>query len=86
MGKFMTSKRNSVMSSVDAMPPEPMPMSNDNDHSAEKDHKVTTSQRGSDPIAAALKHLHDAVADEPMPDSFMDLVAQIEARIDRNRA
>jgi Anti-sigma factor NepR len=44
------------------------------------------SERGSakldgDPIAAALKKIHDSVADEPLPDDFLDLLEQIDRKI-----
>ena len=31
-----------------------------------------------DPIAAALRRLHDETVAEPLPDDFLDLLAQIE--------
>lgn len=34
-----------------------------------------------DPITAALRQLHDDVASEPIPDDFMRLLDQIDARI-----
>ena len=61
-------------------------MSNDNGHAAKKAAAIVKPKRVGDPIAGALKRLHDAVADEPIPDSFMDLVAQIEAKIENGRA
>lgn len=44
---------------------------------------LTPSARSdvADPITDALKRIHDDVLDEPMPDSFLTLVAQIEAKI-----
>ena len=58
-------------------------MSNNNSDTVRKAIPVIKPTRPGDPIADALKRLHDAVADEPMPDSFMQLVAQIEAKMDR---
>jgi hypothetical protein len=36
---------------------------------------------GSDPIAAALKQMHDAVASEELPDDFMRLLDEIDSKI-----
>lgn len=36
---------------------------------------------GSDPIAAALKQLHDAVASEDLPDDFLRLLDDIDTKI-----
>ncbi len=36
---------------------------------------------GSDPIAAALKQLHDAVAGEDLPDDFLRLLDEIDTKI-----
>lgn len=41
---------------------------------------------GGDPITKALKRIHDEVLEEPVPDAFLDLVAQIEAKIADRRA
>lgn len=38
-----------------------------------------------DPIAVALKRLHDNIVQEELPDAFLDIVAQIEARLDAKR-
>jgi Anti-sigma factor NepR len=43
--------------------------------------RMTSKSPGGDPISLALKRIHDNVVEEPMPDSFLDLVAQIEAKI-----
>lgn len=40
-----------------------------------------TAQQLSDPISAALKKIHDSVADEPLPDDFLDLLDQIDRKI-----
>jgi hypothetical protein len=61
-------------------------MSNDNVRPYQKNTTVIKPKRPGDPIADALKRLHDSVAEEPMPDSFMDLVAQIEAKIESSRS
>ena len=58
-------------------------MSNNDARPARKAIPVIKPTRPGDPIADALKRLHDSVAEEPMPDSFMQLVAQIEAKMDR---
>lgn len=34
-----------------------------------------------DPVSTALKRLHEAVIDEPLPDEFMDLLNQIDQKI-----
>jgi Anti-sigma factor NepR len=34
-----------------------------------------------DPIAAALRKIHDAVLDESLPDDFLDLLDQIDQKI-----
>lgn len=36
---------------------------------------------GSDPIAAALKQLHDAIASEDLPDDFLRLLDEIDTKI-----
>jgi Anti-sigma factor NepR len=36
---------------------------------------------GSDPIAAALKQMHDAVASEELPDDFLRLLDEIDTKI-----
>ncbi len=36
----------------------------------------------SDPIAIALKRLHDEVAAEPIPSEFLDLLAAIDRKMD----
>jgi Anti-sigma factor NepR len=36
---------------------------------------------GSDPIAAALKQMHDAVASEDLPDDFLKLLDEIDSKI-----
>lgn len=36
---------------------------------------------GSDPIAAALKQLHDAVASEDLPEDFLRLLDEIDTKI-----
>lgn len=34
-----------------------------------------------DPVAAALRQLHDTVAAEPMPEDFLRILDQIDAKI-----
>ncbi len=46
---------------------------------------ITTPSRGRDPIGDALRQLHDSVASEPIPPSFLDLVAEIEKKIEQSR-
>lgn len=36
---------------------------------------------GNDPIAAALKQMHDAVASEELPDDFLRLLDEIDDKI-----
>ncbi|MEO6715779.1 MAG: NepR family anti-sigma factor [Novosphingobium sp.] len=36
---------------------------------------------GGDPIAAALRQMHDSVASEDLPDDFLRLLGEIDARI-----
>lgn len=36
---------------------------------------------GNDPIAAALKQMHDAVANEDLPDDFLRLLDEIDIKI-----
>lgn len=38
-------------------------------------------QNNSDPIAMALKRLHDDVVSEPVPDDFMKLLSEIDRKI-----
>lgn len=45
----------------------------------------TKPARARDPIGDALKKLHDSVANEPIPPSFLDLVAEIEKKIEQSR-
>ena len=41
---------------------------------------------GQDPIAAALKQMHDAVASEALPDDFLKLLDDIDAKIAAKKA
>lgn len=34
-----------------------------------------------DPVSAALRQMHDAVASEPVPDDFMRILDEIDAKI-----
>ncbi|WP_430447206.1 NepR family anti-sigma factor [Sphingorhabdus contaminans] len=34
-----------------------------------------------DPIAAALRQMHDGIASEPVPDDFLSLLDQLESRM-----
>jgi Anti-sigma factor NepR len=39
------------------------------------------TEASDDPIGAALRKIHDAVLDEPLPDDFLDLLDQIDKKI-----
>lgn len=39
-----------------------------------------------DPIGQALRRLHDAVAAEPLPEEFLDLIAEIDLKVGRDRS
>ena len=39
-----------------------------------------------DPIAAALKQMHDAVASEDLPDDFLRLLDEIDSKIAEKKA
>ena len=39
----------------------------------------------SDPIAAALRQLHDDVVSEPLPDDFMRLLSEIDQKIGQEK-
>ena len=41
---------------------------------------------GTDPIAAALKQMHDAVASEALPDDFLRLLDEIDTKIAAKKA
>jgi Anti-sigma factor NepR len=41
---------------------------------------------GNDPIAAALKQMHDAVASEALPDDFLKLLDEIDTKIAAKKA
>jgi Anti-sigma factor NepR len=41
---------------------------------------------GSDPIAAALKQMHDAVSSEALPDDFLRLLDEIDSKIASKKA
>lgn len=41
---------------------------------------------GSDPIAAALKRMHDAVVNEELPDDFLRLLDEIDTKIAAKKA
>jgi hypothetical protein len=34
-----------------------------------------------DPLTAALRQMHDSISNEPVPDDFLDLLDQIDAKI-----
>jgi hypothetical protein len=70
---------------ADAAALDEVTMTNDNPKPARKAAAVIKPTHVNDPVTEALKRLHDSVAEEPVPDSFMELMAQIEAKIDRDR-
>lgn len=39
-----------------------------------------------DPVAAALKQMHEAVTNEELPDDFMRILAEIDAKIEAETA
>ena len=41
----------------------------------------TLNHLGEDPIVLGLKQLYDAVLSEPVPDDFLGLLSQIDARL-----
>ena len=41
---------------------------------------------GGDPIAAALKQMHDAVTSEELPDDFLRLLDEIDTKITTKKA
>lgn len=41
---------------------------------------------GTDPITAALKQMHDAVASEELPDDFLKLLDEIDSKIAGKKA
>jgi Anti-sigma factor NepR len=53
-----------------------------------KERKLGNSNESieSDPISAALKQLHDAVANEELPDDFMRLLDEIDTKIASKKA
>ena len=52
---------------------------------ADKPHNLD-EMIGGDPIAAALKQMHDAVASEELPDDFLRLLGEIDAKIAAKKA
>lgn len=38
-----------------------------------------------DPLTAALRQMHDSIANEPVPDDFLDLLDQIDAKISASK-
>jgi Anti-sigma factor NepR len=46
------------------------------------DRFIPRPRNGSDPIATALKRLHDDVVAEPIPDDFMRLLSQIDEKLE----
>lgn len=50
------------------------------DHN-QKGNKMRQANIAFDPVSAALQQLHQAVASEPLPDDFMKILDDIDARI-----
>lgn len=50
------------------------------DHN-QKGNKMRQANTAFDPVSAALQQLHQAVASEPLPDDFMKILDDIDARI-----
>ena len=46
-----------------------------------KDPKMHAVDTRFDPVAAALRQLHDTVAAEPVPEDFLRILDQIDAKI-----
>ncbi|XVO20997.1 MAG: hypothetical protein HEQ18_10750 [Sphingorhabdus sp.] len=38
-----------------------------------------------DSLTAALRQMHDSIANEPVPDDFLDLLDQIDAKISASK-
>ena len=50
-----------------------------------KDKKMNYVETSFDPVSAALQQMHDAVANEPLPDDFLRLLDEIDAKIAANK-
>ena len=50
-----------------------------------KDKKMNRVETSFDPVSAALQQMHDAVANEPLPDDFLRLLDEIDAKIAANK-
>jgi hypothetical protein len=46
-----------------------------------KEAKMPEAETAFDPVAAALKQLHQAVASEALPDDFLRILDEIDAKI-----
>jgi predicted transcriptional regulator len=53
-------------------------MDNKNKPKGRKMHEIDTAF---DPVAAALKQMHEAVANEAVPDDFLRILEEIDAKI-----
>ncbi len=51
------------------------------DNTTPKGRKMNQIETAFDPIAAALKQMHEAVANEELPDDFLRLLDEIDAKI-----
>lgn len=67
------------------VPVEGIELSNDGNKPTGGRTVITRAARVRDPIGDALRELHDTVANEPIPASFLDLVAEIEKKIEQSR-
>lgn len=46
-----------------------------------KDPKTIVGSEGFDPIASALRQMHNTVVAEPVPEDFLAILSQIDAKI-----
>lgn len=51
------------------------------DNTTPKGRKMTQIETAFDPVAAALKQMHEAVASEALPDDFLRILEEIDAKI-----
>lgn len=48
---------------------------------APKDNKMNDADNSFDPVSAALRQMHEAVANEELPEDFLRLLDEIDAKI-----
>jgi hypothetical protein len=46
---------------------------------------IGTEDPAFDPITAALRQMHDSIANEPVPDDFLDLLDKIDAKFSASK-